>query len=106
MIAPALKTWYVNLAKLALGPTRSQMLPLDITGSMVAMGSTDATCKTRDSGVLLPARVITRTATSAAKAASRRPVVIVRKAAARAAATRHSGLARNTVPDDTVDGKA
>ncbi|KAJ3153248.1 hypothetical protein HDU89_000877 [Geranomyces variabilis] len=97
---PALKTWYVNLAKVALGPTRSQMLPLNITGSMVAMGSTDATCKTQDSGVLLPARVIAKTATSA-----RRPVVTVRKAAARAAAARRSDL-RDTVPDDTIDGEA
>ncbi|KAJ3166431.1 hypothetical protein HDU88_003299 [Geranomyces variabilis] len=102
---PALKTWYVILASLALGPTRSQMLPLDITGSMVAMGSTDATCKTHDSGVLLPARVIAKAPTSAAKAASRRSVVTVRKAAARAAAARRSDL-RDTLPDNTVDGEA
>ncbi|KAJ3162261.1 hypothetical protein HDU88_006745 [Geranomyces variabilis] len=41
---PALKTWYVQLDKLAKGPNRSQMLPLQITASVIAKGNTDANC--------------------------------------------------------------
>ncbi|KAJ3175093.1 hypothetical protein HDU87_006490 [Geranomyces variabilis] len=41
---PALKTWYVDVAKIAKAPHRSQMLPLSVEGSVVTKGNTDASC--------------------------------------------------------------
>ncbi|KAI8917765.1 hypothetical protein DFJ77DRAFT_457745 [Powellomyces hirtus] len=98
MDRPALRTWYVRLETLAKGPTRSQMLPISVTGSVISKGNTDATCKTID-GRKLPTRVTGNAKPTARKPAVRKPAV--RKPAARKPATAKPAVRKPTRRDET-----
>ncbi|KAJ3172156.1 hypothetical protein HDU88_006971 [Geranomyces variabilis] len=92
---PALHTWYVDLSKLAKGPNRSQMLPLNVAGSVVTKGNTDASCYAAN-GQVHPSKVTAVKKAAPKKAPAKKP----------AAAKKGGKKARSELPaveEETVE---